>query len=492
MEKTAKTFVFQQKYWPFWLLLFGLILRLFHLGAWSFWHDEAITVLLAQKPIPDLIAITAADVHPPLYYLLVKPFLWLGQSETLARLPSALWGAGSVLALYLLGRDLFEPRVGLAGGLIIALSPLQLFYAQEARMYTQLVSLTILSSWLLFRALRADGWLWWALFGLGVTLASYTAYFAFPVWAAMAAYLLFVDRRRPQIIKFGLTMAGVALLYAPWLSVFLSQTRAVSDTYWIAPPNPLILFPTMSAFFTSYTLPSLGVAIALAATLLILLISLNDARYAFKDRRDVQSLLWLILWGLIPLLLTFLVSFIVPIFQLRTVMTAAPAFYLLVAWAISRPPRWRINLLIFLPLLGMIVLSLFNFYFNPVFAKPAWREAAQYVDQHTQPGDIVFHTSPGSYLPFLAYPHQVEHILLPDPAVAAENAPSQAIVTAVGGPAPTSITPLLQQHQRAWLVVGLDQSLEHQAAQKEWFDVQYQQVSEENMAGIHIFAFNLE
>ena len=105
-------------------------------------------------------------------------------------------------ALYLLGRDLFDKRVGLAAGIIIALSPLQLFYAQEARMYTQLVCLTILSSWFLFRALQADGWWWWVLFGLGATLASYTAYFAFPVWAAMGAYVVFVDRRRPQIIKF--------------------------------------------------------------------------------------------------------------------------------------------------------------------------------------------------------------------------------------------------------------------------------------------------
>ena len=93
MEKTAIPPLFQEKYWLIWLLLLGLLLRLFQISEWSLWHDEAITVLLAQKPIRELIPITAADVHPPLYYLLVKPFLWLGKNELLARLPSALWGA---------------------------------------------------------------------------------------------------------------------------------------------------------------------------------------------------------------------------------------------------------------------------------------------------------------------------------------------------------------------------------------------------------------
>jgi len=478
--------------WLFGVTLLGLALRLFQLGEWSFWHDEALTVLLAQQPIPNLIAITATDVHPPLYFLLVKLFMLLGQTEVAVRLVSALCGAASVTALYFVGKTLFDARVGLVGAAILALSPLQLFYAQEARMYTLLLLLTILSSWCFVLALQNDTKLWWGLFTALATLAGYTAYFAFLVLAAMGLYVLFVDRRRERILHFALSMGGVALLYLPWLGVFLTQTRAVLDTYWIDRPNPLMLFTTLSAFFTGYTLPRLWIVGSLAAVLLVVFVVLNNVRHALKAQVDTQPLLWLLLWSFVPLLGTFLISLVKPIFQLRTVLTATPALYLLVAWGVIRAQQSRVNLLLFLPTLGLMLFSAFNFYFNPAFAKPAWREAAYFVQERVQPGDVVVHTSPGSFVPFLAYPHTVDHLLLPDPVVARENAPSQPIVAAVGGP-PQPVEAIGQHvDERVWLVVGLDQSVAHQTAQKEWFDTHYRCLAHNNVNGIYVFTYAVE
>jgi hypothetical protein len=133
---------------------------------------------------------------------------------------------------------------------------------------------------------------------------------------------------------------------------------------------------------------------------------------------------------------------------------------------------------------------MFNFYFDPTFAKPAWRQAAHYVHQHTQPGDIVLHTSDGSFLTFLVYEHDVQHALLPvDPELAHQNAPSQSIVTAVGGlPQPIDEV-VVQGHKRAWLVVGLDQVIEYQIAQKEQFDARFQLLAETRIDGIYIFTY---
>jgi uncharacterized membrane protein len=140
-----------------------------------------------------------------------------GQSEFIIRLPSALCSAGSIFILYMLGRDLFDERVGQVGAFIIAISPLQLFYAQEARMYAQLLLLTVFSSWCFIRALRSDNILWWGLFTLSATLASYTAYFALPVFLAMGLYVLLVDKRPKRILHFVVAIGVVALLYLPWM-----------------------------------------------------------------------------------------------------------------------------------------------------------------------------------------------------------------------------------------------------------------------------------
>jgi len=490
-----KTLFYHLKNQPRWILLLtmlGLFLRLFQLGEWSFWHDEALTVLLARKLTPELIRITAADVHPPLYFLVVKAFMALGQSEFAIRLPSALCGTGSILALYLLGRDLFDERAGQVSALIMAISPLQLFYAQEARMYAQLLLLIVFGSWCFIRALRNDTLLWWGLFILSAALASYTAYFAFPVLFAMGLHVFLIDRQRKHIYHFLLAVGIVALLYLPWIGVLLSQTQAVLGSYWMERPSPLIIFTTLSAFFVGYSLPPLWIAISLAVTLLIIFVILNHARHALASSIDTQPLVWLLLWGFVPLLGTCAISLLRPIYQIRTVITASPAFYLLIAWGLTRVQQKKLNLLLSLPTLTMMIASIFGFYFNPIFAKPLWRQAAHYVHEHTQPGDVVLHTSDGSFLPFLCYDPNVEHVLLPgDPAFVHENIPSQSIVSAVGGP-PQPTENAAQGYERAWLVVGLDHAVTYQKQQKQSFDAHYRLLEQTDIGGIYIFTYALD
>jgi uncharacterized membrane protein len=117
------------------------------------------------------------------------------------------------------------------------ISPLQLFYAQEARMYSQLLLLTGFSSWALIHALSRNNNRCWGLFILGATLASYTAYFSFPVFLAMGLYVLLIDRRRERIFRFGLSMLVVAGLYLPWLGIFFSQTRSVQTPIGLKLPT---------------------------------------------------------------------------------------------------------------------------------------------------------------------------------------------------------------------------------------------------------------
>src|SRR4051812_28672479 len=56
------------------LLLLGFALRLYHLGGESLWYDETVSAYLAGQPLPELIAHTARDIHPPAYYLLL--YIW--------------------------------------------------------------------------------------------------------------------------------------------------------------------------------------------------------------------------------------------------------------------------------------------------------------------------------------------------------------------------------------------------------------------------------
>ena len=59
------------------VLLLGLALRLYRLGADSLWYDETVSTALAGSPLPELLRHTAGDIHPPGYYLLLRGWLLL-------------------------------------------------------------------------------------------------------------------------------------------------------------------------------------------------------------------------------------------------------------------------------------------------------------------------------------------------------------------------------------------------------------------------------
>jgi len=116
----------------------GVLLRTSTLNHHSLWLDEAFSVIAASTHSASAIWSPGVDaIHPPLYYLVLHAFLSLfGVSEIAARLPSALASIANIGLIWWLGQRLFPGRsVGVVAALLLAVSPLDFWYAQEARMY---------------------------------------------------------------------------------------------------------------------------------------------------------------------------------------------------------------------------------------------------------------------------------------------------------------------------------------------------------------------
>src|SRR5579864_637779 len=111
---------------------FALLLRLHGLGAKPFWLDEIASLRRATMPFFNVVPESLHNNHYPTYFL----FLWLvaklGASPWLLRLPSAVLGAISAGLVCVVGRDADGPRTGIAAGLLLALSPFDVQYGQEA------------------------------------------------------------------------------------------------------------------------------------------------------------------------------------------------------------------------------------------------------------------------------------------------------------------------------------------------------------------------
>src|SRR5512139_2063835 len=118
----------------------GGFLRVLLLGTKGMWLDETFSVWLASHSFADMLQwIVRIDQHPPLYYFLLHYWIALkGDSPYYARLFSALFGAGTIPIIYLIGKRMSGVVMGLAAAIFLALSPFHLYFAQETRMYTLL------------------------------------------------------------------------------------------------------------------------------------------------------------------------------------------------------------------------------------------------------------------------------------------------------------------------------------------------------------------
>ncbi len=102
--------------------------------------DETLSVWLANHSVVDMLHwIVKIDQNPPLYYLLFHYWIALnGDAPYYSRLLSAIFGAGTIPIIYLIGKRMSGAVMGLAASAFLALSPFSIYFAQETRMYTLL------------------------------------------------------------------------------------------------------------------------------------------------------------------------------------------------------------------------------------------------------------------------------------------------------------------------------------------------------------------
>ena len=130
--------------WAPWLViiitLIGGFLRTLLLSTKGMWLDETFSVWLANQRVFDMLQwIVKIDQHPPLYYFLLHYWIELhGDMPYDVRLLSAIFGASTIPVIYLIGKRLSGVVVGLAAAVFLALSPFNIYFAQETRMYTLL------------------------------------------------------------------------------------------------------------------------------------------------------------------------------------------------------------------------------------------------------------------------------------------------------------------------------------------------------------------
>lgn len=444
-------------------LFIGFLVRLLSIQTKSFWFDEAFSYFVSEKPLPDLITATAADNHPPLYYILLHCWLNLGSSEVILRTFSLIFGVLTIPLIYLTGKKLHSEKVGLISTAIISLAPLQVYYSQETRMYSLAIFLNLLMFYCFYSLIKKETALAKAGFLITTVIGLYTHYYFVLSWiSANLIYLILNARNRTKIIRWTYLQFIILLIYLPWMYVFQTNTRPQIWSYQLALAIPATFFSYAMGGLVPNNLKMILIdnphqlikLIGILLSLWMLFLFFYGIAKAFYQSKNgfnhknifANPFLLSASYLLIPIGIVTFISFIYPVYSLKSLALFSPFYYLSISIVIAKlSTKFMKNFV----LLTILVLSLFlNFYMktDQIFLGTPIKQVidSEFINYHQ--GDALAHASIYSYYPFRYYHRdQLNEYLI------FESGLSQKTIEEIGGN-PVPLEYLLDNYHRLWLI----------------------------------------
>jgi 4-amino-4-deoxy-L-arabinose transferase-like glycosyltransferase len=461
---------------PFWrrwlplclIILGGMALRAYTLGAQNVWWDEALAIWARRKGFIGMTLWTASDVHPPLFFWSLFGITRLaGESEYVARFPSLIYGVLTIPLTYQLGRRLVNGRVALLSALLISMARFHVWWSQEMRMYMLAGLLGTASLYFAVRwwerEERGDPLAWRSLvpYGvatLGALLTIYLSVFVMLVTSTFAFVLglrATPEARKRLWWRWALAQIAVLFCFAPWLALALPRM----NTWSSATPFSFRAFALLYA-----TALSLGISTDVKAylwlTAPVVALSAAGLLWAWIDRakqrsglRSGQAGLLLALCLSVPPLAVFALSqprglFYSPHVEARYLLPFAPPFYLLLAWGIDGLwRRRRAAGIVLLALLIGIFAWMLPQHYHGRYLRDELQSMVRTLEVYARPGDTVALVSGNRYPVFDYYYSnpsrggaELSPTYLPSGVneLTAENVAQQ-------------LGPLLDEHERIWL-----------------------------------------
>lgn len=400
------------------LLLLASILRFYHLTAQSFWADEGNSISLAQRSLYLVTRGAAYDIHPPLYYYLLWGWIRIwGDGEFAVRALSAVLGVALVYVTWLLGCRLGGQRIGLIATFLTAISPFQVYYSQEARMYILAALLGVLSVYFCVRLLEeihrgrtarlllSVGWV------LTIAGGLYTHYsFLGIVLLQNVVFVLWLTKGRkqgniwPPMLNWAGMQLAVLVLYSPWLPIAYRQTTgwpALNPAY-----GPGFIADEMIRLLSlGQTMKSGGATNwLLAGFAVIFLLGLLPSKQAVRPTSLLFDVLLPGFYSMTPALLMIVLSLTGrPAYRPKFLLVASPAFCIVLARGIltmwELRPRWlRLAAVIAIILVSVTsFLALRNYYFDPQYARDDYRGIVRMISKMERSGDAILLNAPNQW-----------------------------------------------------------------------------------------------
>jgi mannosyltransferase len=377
----------------------GLCLRLFCLNCKPFWFDEAFSVEVARVTwLNFLHLLWWREGNMSLYYLLLRPWLHIGQNPFFIRSLSALIAAATIPVIYWLGSLLYDRRAALIATALFAFNAYHIRYAQEARSYALFALLGTLSSGFLVAFLKRPTPTNRRAYLLSSILSIYAHFYALLLIVAQWLALRWIAPAGPDSEEPGTVeeswLRNAREMRKSWriiaagaipVLVFVAKTGA-GPIKWIKRPGAADLLRFAEDMTNGWPVVYLAgggfALLAVGSHLLKRPRTWNEWRVQFLS-----------IWTLFPIVLTVMLSFARPVFLPRYMIFCIPALVILTAAGIaSIRPVWVSGILAgaLLLLSAASVPSVYSHDFDN--ERDGSIAASEFILDHSLPADaVVFH-----------------------------------------------------------------------------------------------------
>ena len=331
----------------------NFILRLILISDSNLWYDEVFSVYQSQKDISLIKEISRSDIAPPFYYYILHFWMQLfGIGENSVRILSILFMSIAAAFLFFMAYKYFGFDTAIFTSVLFFSSNQIFFYAQEARTYSLLILLAIVSSHLFFKLIDKPKIIYVLLLGVINWAAVYSHYF-FILLIAIQLGISIVSGKGKTVIYFILSIIITLIIFNTWLLrikevVIHGSTTSFDST------------PTISDF-----LSILFELLNGKLVFIILIIPFVIGVYFFlkkisfrNDYSIIIKLTYLIAWGFLPLIFVFATGSKGIMFIPRYFLFSIPGILILFSFFILQIHKKRIVIYSLIALIGLC--SLFS------------------------------------------------------------------------------------------------------------------------------------
>jgi mannosyltransferase len=389
-------------------LVLGTVLGSLFLGTHSLFLDESVSSTLATAPWHFFAnTVSHREANMALYYLVLRGWVVFGHGEIALRSLSVIFAVGALWVVILLARSLFGRRVALLAGLLFAIDPLYVQFAQDVRGYSLALLLVSASCFFFVRGIRQvdpPSRFCWVAYTAVTALAAYSNFWAALVPVGQVLSLAFLPSGRIPWRRILASAVALVVLLVP-LGLLIEATDS-AGVNWAAGSSAGRLFTHIRASVPHSVLDALVLIAVLAVVAIVLWARRRPAIGAVFDRQ--WPLFFTLCWLVVPVASVVLLSLVDrPLLVIRYLMVSLPAAILLVAFVIDRVASLArrgapvIATVLLVIVIGASAVGAAQWYING--GPQDFRSSVTFIADRAQPGDGVLIFYPYERIPIEWY-----------------------------------------------------------------------------------------